>query len=704
MKKYVIFGSIMLILIATYIVISIGNKGIEMVSRVNEQGIQVKVNNEYEDIFLKGVNIGTTKPGYFPGELAITKTEYLNWFQLIKDMNANTIRVYTIQNPVFYQALYEFNKNQAEPLYFMQGVWINEEDLANINDVYGENNKIKNHFIADSKVAVDVIHGKAELEVTPGFAHGVFDKDVSKYMIGWVLGLEWDPGLVINTNERNSDKEPLQGEFVTNTSDSSPFEIFLAEIAEEIISYEVETYKEMHPLSFVNWLTTDPLDHPNEPFVNEDKVTVDMENIVANTTFESGFFASYHIYPYYPEFMNYSIQYNSYIDEDGNINPYKGYLEDLKSYHTMPIVVAEFGVPASRGKAHDSISTDFNQGNVTEEMQGEMVVSMVEDIQASGYAGALIFSWQDEWFKRTWNTNLYDLPHRRPFWSNIQTNEQYFGLLAFDPGEETRVSYSDGNFDEWTDQDVVISNDAGKISVKSDARYLYLFVEYDNYHFDDDALYIAIDTIENQGNNFIKDSNISFNKDADFIIKINGTDDSRIMVDQYYDAFEYLHANIYGFIDVPANQNTKNTGLFNPMLLSLSYPLYLPEQGLNIDFKSYETGKLLFGNGNPSSQDYNSLADFYANDNKVELQIPWQLLNFMDPSTKSIMSDIQFNGLTTSEILDVIYLGAGVVKHETDSLVIDFGEYQLESWNLPIYHERLKQSYYIIKEYFKTLD
>ena len=118
------------------------------------------------------------------------------------------------------------------------------------------------------------------------------------------------------------------------------------------------------PVSFTNWPTTDMLSHPNEPFPNEDMVSVNTEHIKKKDTFKTGLFASYHIYPYYPDFMNYQKEYINFKDKNGNIDTYKAYLKDLKKEHSMPVLVAEFGVPAARGKAHDNIYMGFNQGNV----------------------------------------------------------------------------------------------------------------------------------------------------------------------------------------------------------------------------------------------------------------------------------------------------------------------------------------------------
>jgi hypothetical protein len=51
-----------------------------------------------------------------------------------------------------------------------------------------------------------------------------------------------------------------------------------------------------------------------------------------------------------------------------------------------------------------------------------------------GVAAAFVFSWEDEWFKRTWNTTEHQDAERRQLWHDPLTNEQYFGLMATDPG------------------------------------------------------------------------------------------------------------------------------------------------------------------------------------------------------------------------------------------------------------------------------
>jgi len=678
--------------------------GLRYISKVEGKNLYVYSGGEWRKKFLKGVNIGAAKPGYFPGKLAITKEEYLRWFKYISDMNAEVIRVYTTLKPDFYEALYEFNRHSDKPLYLLQGVWINEEDIANLNDAYAKNDKIKNDFIKDATDLVDIIHGNANLPEKPGFASGEYKKDVSPYVVGWILGLEWDPYFVQGTNDHNPYKTSYTGKFLY-TDGASPFEVFLCETGDKVLDYEASKYHMTRALSFTNWLTTDMLQHPNEPYKQEDTVVVNMEYIKSKEAFAPGLFASFHIYPYYPEFINYQKEYVSFKDENGKINTYKAYLRDLFKEHTMPVLVAEFGVPSSRGMAHESKYSGYNQGNHDETEQGRIVASLLNDIYEEGYCGALVFSWQDEWFKRTWNTTDFDLPDQRPFWSNPQTNEQAFGLLAFDPGDEKSICYVDGDISDWQEDAPVSTSDDASIYVKSDEKYVYLMVKTRDFDFSKDSLFIPVDTIEGQGNEEDKSRNISFERPADFLIQINNENNSRILVDAYYDSFYYLYAEQLQMIEKNAEYSKNGKGIFNPMYHCLSRGIYLPEDRKTIPFSQYETGVLKFGDANPKHKNYNSLTDFSYQDGNIEIRIPWQLLNVMDPSTKSVMGNLYKNKSIKAEKAEGIYIGVGIVKKgRSDNETISMGYHEWSGWAMPTYHERLKPSYYILKDAFKDLE
>ncbi|MGV8905533.1 MAG: family 2 glycosyl transferase [Acetobacterium sp.] len=667
---------------------------IQYMAKVDSQYFYIYQDDQWQKEFIKGVNIGAAVPGYFPGEFGTTKEDYLRWFKYISDMNANTIRVYTILKPEFYDALYEYNHSVKTPLYLIQGVWINEENIVNYRDAY--NPEIADSFKTDIEATIDVLHGNKILKKNPGHAYGIYESDISPYVLGYILGIEWDPGFVSETNEKNLEKVNFDGAYLYS-EEASPFENFLAQSGDHCIAYETSQYMMQRPVSFSNWPTTDVLSHPNEPLVNEDLVAVNVEHIKKKDAFKPGLFASYHIYPYYPDFMNYQNDYHNTTDASGNIDTYRAYLKDLKKEHTMPVLVAEFGIPASRGKAHDNIYMGFNQGNVSEQAQGEMDAFMLNDIVEEGYAGGLIFAFQDEWFKRTWNTMDLDLPERRPYWNNFQTNEQHFGLLAFDSGEAVSTCYVDGDAKDWEGSTALSSNNGTELYLKSDAAYVYFMVKTADYNFANDTLVIPIDTIENQGNFSFNET--SFANGADFLISINGKDNSRIMTDAYYDSFQYLYGQKLDMIPINPDYDINNSGAFVPQYLCLNKELYLPEDQVIVPINNYETGKLAYGNANPDSADYNSLGDFCVKDNILEIRIPWQLLNVMDPSTKMVMNDLHLEGIEPIKTQG-ISAGVGILPTTGDPGTIAMNLYNWEEWDIPTYHERLKPSYYILKDAF----
>lgn len=197
MRRYFLTVLVILLFIAAYLRgtpilrdnLSIyKNNGISYMSMVDSNSFYSYKYGKWNKEFIKGVNIGAGKPGTFPGELAITKEDYLRWFKEIGAMNANTIRVYTILNPDFYNALYEYNKKSIKPIYVMQGVWVNEADIAALKDAY--NPKITERFKKDIKDTINIIHGNAVMPFEKGHASGVYNKDVSAYVSAWILGIE----------------------------------------------------------------------------------------------------------------------------------------------------------------------------------------------------------------------------------------------------------------------------------------------------------------------------------------------------------------------------------------------------------------------------------------------------------------------------------------------------------------------------------
>lgn len=667
------------------------SSGAACFAKVDKRYFNIWQGSGYEQLYIKGVNLGSGMPGHFPGELAASKQDYLNWFRQIGDMNCNAIRVYTIMMPEFYEALYEYNKTAEKKLYLFQGIWYNEEQILETQDAYD----IYDEALQDACHLVDIFHGNASLAQQPGKAYGEYQYDISEYVIGWLIGIESDAAFVGTTNEMHADETKYAGEYLFTTGEASPYETFMCKLGDEILGYEMEHYNMQRPISWCNWPTSDMLAHENEPDKGEDTVTMNVEHIRATDAFEAGVYASYHIYPHYPEFIIY--EGKDYVDKDGKNNPYRAYLERLIEAHDMPVLVAEYGVPTSRGMTHFNDITGFHQGNLTETQQAEMLLSMSEDIYESGYCGSLIFSWQDEWFKVAWNTREYTDAGRRAYWNDVQTSEQNYGLMAFEPGEKQTAVMLDGEVNDWADGDIVIEAGDYTLFAKEDAKYLYLLVSGKELSPEADRVIIPVDVTPESGS--LQYETCSFSKEADFVLDLQGRDKSVIKVQGYYDRYP---------VSYPENQDKDfdRSGYggadgsdFHPIYLCLNRELYFPVTKETIPYRRSETGILRYGNGTPESENYDSLADFCYGEHCIELRIPWGILNFRDPSTKEIEADFHKNGYFSGMNIEQIYLGAGGYGD-----TVEMAGYTWDNWDQVVYHERLKESYYVMQDYFRDLE
>lgn len=686
------------------------NEYVTTFTRTDRDKIYIDKGNGFEEFEIRGVNMGSGEPGQWATDFSIDKETYKRWFQYMKEMGANTLRIYTIQSAPFYNAFYEFNKDNPDPLYLIHGVWVNDYVQNSRRDAFDD--QMLGVFIKDCKTVVDVIHGNKKLSLgrVASAGHGSYLNDISPWVLGYILGVEWEDVTVVYTDEKyrdNSVYRGYKGKYMYTTEEATPFESMLARVGDKIVEYESARYKQQRILAFSNWPTTDPFEYPYEIASYFCKCAqVDVEHIACTEDFLAGQFASYHVYPYYPDYLSgvedwsfFGIDdLSAFRTEDGKLNTYRMYLTLLTQYHeNMPVVISEYGVSTGRGMAHRDINTGRNQGNMSENDQGQALIECYEDIMASGCVGSCVFSWQDEWFKRTWNTmHAVDLT-RTPYWSDYQTNEQYFGLLSFDPGNEHSVSYVDGDFSEWTDQDVVSARRDITLSMKYDEKFVYFLMQKPDWTLGSEPIYIALDITPKSGVYFVEENNLCFDKGTDFVIILDGEDNSRIKVQERY---EVLRANycqeVYQFDTyLVGNEPEKNSDRFVDINLVLDILFDALNSSKSRSSEVFETGLLTYGNANPYHPDFNSLADFCAGENGVEIKLPWQLLNFADPSRMMIHDDY-YEGNYGIEFMhiDIINVGAGTI--ETPIIYMD--KVELEGWgNRVTYHERLKKSYYIMK-------
>lgn len=686
---------------------------------------------------IRGVDMGSGMPGKWATDFAVDKETYKRWFKQIQELGANTIRIYTILHDDFYNAFYEYNQGREEPLYLLHGVWINDYIFNSHCDAYDD--KLFGRLQEDCKTIVDIIHGKKELSLGYGTGSGSYRKDISQWVIGYIIGVEWESSLVTYTNQKSEGLNHYEGEYLYTTEDATAFEGMLCRTGDHIIEYESKRYKQQRLVAFANWPTTDPFVYPVLVARYRNKVAcVDVERIGSTDRFHAGMFASYHVYPYFPDYLEimkegdgYSqdeiekrmgkhiwetIRYHNsllhgpdieeyledqdYYDSQGRYNTYIAYLRALNRYHSLPVVISEYGVTTGRGMAQQDVNTGRNQGHMTEQEQGQALIDCYRDIMDAGCAGSCVFTWQDEWFKRTWNTmNLVDLDNTA-YWSDYQTNEQYFGLLTFEPGEEKSVCYVDGDDSEWTEEDLAIRFEDMELSIKYDEKFIYFLVKREGFQEEEDILYIPIDITPKSGSTYCKEYDVSFERACDFLMVIHGKERSRILVQKRYEALLSTYGGSYYRRDPYVNPPDSDTPEFERIYLPLVLSEVLPDpQGTDVGGIKYETGILRYGNGNPESEEFDSLADFIFGEDFVEIRVPWQLLNVSNPSKMTVHDDyFETYGI---ENLHIEGMHVGVGSADRREYRIPMGFVPLKGWGTKVtFHERLKKSYYVLQEYW----
>ncbi len=698
----------------------------------------------YVPFEIRGVDLGAGDAGHWATDYAIDKQTYLRWFGQIQELGANTVRVYITLHDDFYNAFYEYDRmreeNGEEPLWLIHGVWVNDYMSNSHMDGYD----LLPVLIDDCQTLVDVLHGQRTLSAGRGTGSGSYRKDISKWVLGYIIGVEWEPTFVAYTDQKSEDRRGYRGEYLVTAPEATAFETLLCQVGDRMIEYESTRYKQQRLVAFSNWPTTDPFAYPPLVVMHRQKSNcVDVEHILSTGAFRSGMFASYHVYPYFPDHLEmmrgldrYSqdeierrtgrvtletvrsrtsllgapavedyLRPSDYYDRQGRFNTYIAYLRALERHHTIPVVISEYGTTTGRGMAQTDVNTGRNQGHLTEQEQGRAIVECYQDIMDAGCAGSCLFIWQDEWFKRTWNTmNLVDRDNCA-YWSDVQTNEQCFGLLTFDPGKEECVCYVDGDPSEWGPEDLTISWQGMDLSVKYDERSVYFLIRKPGLDPERDTLYIPLDITPKTGSTYWEDHRVSFERACDFLVVIRGRYNSRVLVQQRYEALRSTYAAIYYAYDPYTDPPAADTPRFERICLPLTLSDLLPTTGIEMVpvGTKYETGKLLHGNAHPDAEDFNSLADFMFGEDCVELRLPWQLLNFSNPSEMMVHDDYYANYGIENLHIDEIYAGVGCGGG--DRYRIAMAAVPLKGWGQrPTAHERLKRSYAILQDYWAQAD
>ncbi|GCD78651.1 hypothetical protein JCM31826_21330 [Thermaurantimonas aggregans] len=640
-----------------------------------------KADNTYEPIFINGICLGISTPGTNPGNLAATKEEYRRWLTLIWEAGFNSIRTYTLHYPRFYEVLDEFNREHFErPLWLMQGVWLDEE--------LSSPNLYESSALFDSAIAevLDCMHGNRVIGERQGRAFGTYNLDVSDWIMGYIIGREVYPDEIIYTDSLMLHQNPnltfYNGKFFSIDS-ASPSEVWWARRLDFFMDYQKSRYNKSVPLSQSSWPTLDPLTHPSEPpypISSEDWTQVDLSKLKVVAP-NGGYFASYHAYPYYPDFINDDSLYRTFSDSYGP-NSYLGYLTTLKNYYgKKPLLLGEYGVPSSWGNAHYAHS-GMHHGGHTEKQQGIYNIRLIKNIHQTRCAGGYLFALMDEWFKTMWYTNPIGSTYaRRSLWWNVVSAEENFGFISFQTDTP--------NFKIWPELSVNCWIDKAKFSY--DPAFFYIQLKLKRDINSNDSIWVAIDTYDRFLGESTAKNGFKLDSRSEFLLNINTTR-PLLYITESYDTYGIYH----GYSEPTQKYRSTITDgePWNVVRYTNGWKEYIDIDSVGVlNFYLYSNPL-----DTPTSKD----AVFFKN-KEILVRIPWTYLNVVDPSNQEVLDDDRGTKERETRITD----GFQVQIFDNWKLCSRSTEKRMlwprwdKAWP---YNERLKESYFILKNSYPNLD
>lgn len=656
---------------------------------------------DYAPITFRGVDIYASLPGYAHSQFQPHEEDYLRWFGQIADMGANLLRVTSIMDDAFYNALYTHNTTHDTTLYLLQGMSVSDRANAGPEDAYSD--EFFQALVNDGRTLVDVIHGRKNIPLNAGEGSGNYRRDVSEWVMGYLVGTDWNAGTVAYTDHRAIHPTQFSGQYFTTGPEASRFETLMAQVMERIAAYEVDKYSHLRPMSFIVSPSCDFLVYDDNYADQLNKYAyIDPEHVLATEKNVAGVFASYRVYDLCEKYLEclcaeQRAELAASLAAIEPNEPYSGYLRIIGDHHTMPLMVASYGFSTAR----TPIRSD--RGPLTEEQQGQALMWVYEEAMEQGWDGVCINSWQDRWELRTWNTAYSSVLQRNYMWHDLQCDNQNYGLMAFEPGKEP-VCLVDGDPSEWTELDLVIDRPFGTLSARYDAEGLYLMIQGEGVS-PEELLYVPIDSTPITGSENCAGLPMSFSRAADFLLVIHGEEHTRMLVQERYDGMRQNFGMEVEMEDPFIHEPAKESNLFGPMqvvtendyLLSADQRLHLSarEQRELQLMTPWEAGKLVHGNGDPASEDYNSLADMCFGDGCVEIRIPWELLNVGDPSELWIHDDYYEHYGVEMRRSKGLHMG---LLRSNDAQNARMGRFSWKKWKTVDYRERLKESYQVVQD------
>jgi len=683
---------------------------------------------EWDKYYVAGANLGPGAPGFAPGTPPMDGKTYAEWLAALARMNANVVRVYTLLPPAFYRA-FQREVEAGSPLMLYQQIWIDDPPGKDLYDP-----QFIEHTKAEIRYVVDAIHGQGDVPRKHARGSGFYTVDISQRVAALLLGREVEPSVAVVTNQRHADKTSFSGRYIS-VSSATATETWFAEMLEYMVQYETDRYSQQRPVAVVNWPPTDPLTHPTEVAIEEevnirrargerlapvkgpqddnDVVAIDEAKFRAAPEFQAGLFASYHVYPYYPDFLIQDPRYLGSRDREGS-NAMLQYLRDLRAHIPHPLVITEYGIPTSIGISHFH-PHGWHHGGHSEAEQAAILGRLTRSIREAGCAGGVVFALIDEWYKQNWLTRDFHTPEERAnLWLNEIDPETRYGVIGFRPSKWNLFS---GNRD-WSNETLIVGEigtsqggDANPVlRAAVDEAYLYLQISGVKPNTD---YAVALNTLpQKAGIRRMPFGDERIEVGANFLVMVERGETARLLIAENYNPYQTTPRDgVPGETEISYKRGFSpkldETGRFVEQIIETNRQRYLRD-GKVIPAVRYNRSPLrLAAESAPNAVE--ALGEWFVErkSNTIVLRIPWGKLFVTDPSSHTVFFGFDEQLKVRTEKISSLYLGLYSLNRSASGApeVVRIGGragFTWKPWQKVSPELYYKKSYYALQKEFQA--
>ena len=697
-------------------------------ARVRGERFETRDGGGWRPFYVKGVNLGVALPGRYPSEFPADCARYAGWLDTIAGMRANTVRVYTILPPAFYRALRGWNRaHPARPLWLMHGVWT---ELPPGNDF--DDAAWKDEFRREMRRVADVVHGRATIPPGPGHAGGRYDADVSPWTLGYIIGREWEP-YAVKAYDQASPGRPRIAAATWTCRAGTPMDAWMAAAVRLPARLRGATLQRAHARSHTptgrrsirSPIRPRPQPRRSGAWRREPEARCRQprreprggcgrrwtRSLVRPTAANpAGWFASYHVYPYYPDFMNYDPAYLTARSSEGP-STYFGYLQRPQA---APRGHAAARRPSTACRQAGASRTSSRRAGITAATTRRAMAAidarLTREIRESGAAGGILFAWMDEWFKRNWIVVNYEIPvDHTPRWHNAMDAEQHYGILAQYAGAAERHPSWAATPERWRGLQLIGSGGLRLRSARagSNESYVYLAIAMPPPVWSDEGIEIGIDTwLSGRGQHRLPASGDVSGTGYEFAVVLAAPDTRGLLVAPDYNRYapiaDLASGDDFGhFYRRPVTVTDRRGRTIRQHVRG--------DQSLALRTRWHLLSRL--GCRSRPAPVRNRLGQhavglvlrFGGRDARDQAAV--DLLNVTDPSTRTLLMDQQADGPFGTVTADSFHF-AVVRYRKRDRAVLDRippSAWTWRGWDVPVSHERLKPAADSMRAVWRTL-